>query len=71
MLHITCKLVSHFFIPAMLIGTIDPTTLFTSFSVLDIGLGSQGQRKVKKKSIGFIFTYTFQPIRMKLYVVMT
>ena len=48
------------FIPTMLIGTND----FHHFSLaVDVGLGSQGQHKAKP--VCFIFSHTFQLIRMK------
>ena len=50
--------ITHFFILAMLIGT--------TFTELDRAWGSQGQHKAKP--LGFIFSHTFQLIRMKIDV---
>ena len=55
-----------FFIPAMLIGTTDFYKFFITFTDLKRGWESQGQ--CKAKPLGYIFSHTFELIRMKFEV---
>ena len=63
------KLFNHFFfLPAMLIDTINSYQFFSTFTDLDLAWGSQAQRKAKP--ISFILSHTFHLIRMKFDVMM-
>ena len=54
-----------FFIPAMLIGTID-FTFYTAFNDLNLAWGSQGQHKAKL--IAYIFSNTSHLMRVKFEI---
>ena len=65
--HYTQTVPPNFFVHAMLIGTID----FYHFIPCPLTLTLPGIHKIStKQSIGFIFSHTFQLIRMKFDVVM-
>ena len=51
---------TNFFIPAVLIGTIDFYHFYTTLADLHLALGSQGQ--CKAKHLGFIFSHCFKLI---------
>ena len=55
------------FIPVMLIGTID---FYYFIPLTDLDLAWVSQDQCKAKPLGFIFSYTFQLIRMKFIIVL-
>ena len=65
--HYTLTIQPDFFIPVLLIGTVN-FYQFLTCTDLDLAWGSQGQHKAKP--IGIIFLHTFHLIRMKFDVAM-
>ena len=57
-LYITCKLFNQILSHLPCLQAPLTSTIFVTFSGLDLGLGSQGQGKAKP--VGFLFSHTFQ-----------
>ena len=68
LLDIAHKCFNQMFIHAMPVGTSDFYHYYTTFTDLDITLGSQGL--CKAKPVGFFFLHTFKLIEMKFDIVL-
>ena len=67
-LYITCKLCNHIFHGMLILTDYSLLPFYTTFTMLDLARGSQGQGKTKP--LFFIFSQTFQLIRMQFEVVL-